>query len=254
MNPSRTMVATSGPAPVWITAGPHTARSFPPPARARRIRSATSATRSAFGFSDETSEAMNSNGLRPLGRSSGRTRTPSGAADDEVAHAGPGASGRCGPSVLSAETTRPQSISGFSTSSHSPADLHRRGEVGGGVEPGRQHPVHGGGDQFGVGLGDRVGAVGVEAGQQRGQRLLVGGRDLDPGPGQVGGRLADVHLDDLVVGLRLDDLVEDLGQDQRVDDVAGDLDDVGGAHGRGRLLRPCPSPAGLRRRNAAGSR
>src|SRR5205807_7515364 len=87
---------------------------------------------------------------------------------------------------------------------------------------------------------DRVGAVGVEAGQQGRQRLLGGGGHLDPGPGQVGGGLADVHLDDAVVGLRLDDLVEDLGQDQRVDDVAGDLDDVGGAHGSGRLLRPCP--------------
>src|SRR5205823_12961195 len=113
------------------------------------------------------------------------------------------------------------------------------------VEPGRQHPVHGGGDEFGVGLGDGVGAVGVEAGQQRGQCFVVGRGDLDAGPGQVGGGLADVHLDDAVVGLGLDDLVEDLGQDQRVDDVAGDFDDVGGAHGPVRLLRPEPGDGGL---------
>ena len=120
MNPSRTMVATSGPAPVWITAGPHTASSLPPPARARRIRSATSATSKAFGFSDDTSEAMNSNGLRPLGRSSGRTRTPS----EPHTTRSPmriRCIGAVRAVVLSAETTRPQSISGFSTSSHLPA-------------------------------------------------------------------------------------------------------------------------------------
>ena len=40
--PSRTMRATSGPAPVWITAGPHTARTRPPAALARLMRRATS--------------------------------------------------------------------------------------------------------------------------------------------------------------------------------------------------------------------
>jgi len=71
----------------------------------------------------------------------------------------------------------------------------------------------------------------VRRSSRRGQRLFGRGRHLDAGPGQVGGGLADVHLDDAVVGFGLDDLVEDLGQDQGVDDVAGDFDDVGGAHG-----------------------
>ena len=128
MNPSRTRVATSGPAPVWITAGPHTARSFPPPARALRMRSATSATRSAFGFSDDTSEAMNSNGLRPLGRSRGRTRTPS----EPHTTRSPMRTvcmGAVRARVWSAETTRPQSISGFSTSSHRPSTFTAVGRL-----------------------------------------------------------------------------------------------------------------------------
>ena len=166
------------------------------------------------------------------------------AAHDEVAHADRVHGSGAGPGVVGGDDEAAVHL-GVLDLEPPAVDLHRRRQVGGGVEPGREHAVHGGGDEFGVGLRDRVGAVGVEAGQQGRQRLLVGRRHLDAGPGQVGGGLADVHLDDAVVGLRLDDLVEDLGQDQRVDDVAGDLDDVGGAHGRARLLRPDPGDGGL---------
>src|SRR5439155_9924697 len=76
-HPSRTRRARSGAAPVCTTAGPVTASNRPPPALARRIRAATSATSRPFGFSDDTSDAMNSNGLAPRGRSGACTRTPS---------------------------------------------------------------------------------------------------------------------------------------------------------------------------------
>ncbi len=38
IQPSRTSAATDGPAPVWMTAGPHTASTLAPPSLARRIR------------------------------------------------------------------------------------------------------------------------------------------------------------------------------------------------------------------------
>ena len=127
-NPSRTRAARSGPAPVWIRAGPHTASSLPPAALARRIRSDTSATRRPFGFSEETSEVMNSNGLRPWGRASGVTRTPS----SPTTTWSPMTTRCIGADrtrVWSADTTSPQSISGFSTSSHLPRTLTEVGRL-----------------------------------------------------------------------------------------------------------------------------
>ena len=59
--PASTSRARSGAPPVWTTAGPATTSTFPPRSRAARSRSATWATSRALGFSDDTSEAMNSN-------------------------------------------------------------------------------------------------------------------------------------------------------------------------------------------------
>ena len=226
IQPSRTSRATSGPAPVWITAGPHTA-SILPPVLAARMRAATSPTSRPFGFSDETSDAMNSNGLAPRGRSGGAARARR---RDRRRSRSP-ARTRCIGAVRrrpSASRTTAQSISGFSTSTQWPPMPDRRRQVGGGVEARGQDAVGVAGNQPRVLDGHAVGAVHLQLGQKGGEDLLVVGDDLDAGPARVGVGLADLHVDDAVVGAGRDDHVEHLGQDQRVDDVALDLDDLAG--------------------------
>ena len=82
------------------------------------MRSATCDTSSSLGFSDDTSEFMNSNGLGPRGRDMGRTRTPS----LPTTMASPTRTWCIG-SVRtwpSGRTTSPQSISGLATGTHRP--------------------------------------------------------------------------------------------------------------------------------------
>ena len=64
------------PGPVWTTAGPTTAMTSLPASRVSRIMRAISATTWAFGFSEETALAMNSNDWLSRGRSCGCTRMP----------------------------------------------------------------------------------------------------------------------------------------------------------------------------------
>ena len=68
----------------------------------------------------------------------------------------------------------------------------------------------------------------LELGHERGEEVLVVGRDLDAGPAGVDIGATDVDVDHAVVGACVDDGVEDLGQDERVDDVPLDLDQLGG--------------------------
>jgi hypothetical protein len=115
------------------------------------------------------------------------------------------------------------------------AHPHRGGQVGGGVEAGRQDAVPVGHRQLGVGLAHPVGSVGLQFDQQGVQGGLVGRHHLQAGPAGVGGRAADVDVDHLVVGPGGQDQVQHLGQGQRVDDVALDLDGLPDGH---RLTRP----------------
>ncbi len=116
--PASTRRARSGAPPVWTTAGPATTSTFPPRSRAARSRSATLATSSAFGFSEETSEAMNSNIWVSRAVAGACTRTPS----LPTTTRSPARTLCIGTvSAWPLRRTRPQSISGLSTGSHSPS-------------------------------------------------------------------------------------------------------------------------------------
>ena len=127
IQPPRTSRATSGPPPVWITAGPHTASTDAPAARAPRMRSATCLTRRPFGFSDDTSESMNSKADRPRDGSGACTRTPWLPTTTRSP-----TRTRCMGTVRtvpSAATTRPQSISGFATGTQCPSRRTSEGRL-----------------------------------------------------------------------------------------------------------------------------
>ena len=76
--------------------------------------------------------------------------------------------------------------------------------------------------------------------EQAGQGVLGVGDDLDAGPAGVDVGLADLDVEDAVVGSGAQDHVHDLGQDERVDDVALDLHHLAG-HGLS-LLRADAGP------------
>jgi hypothetical protein len=105
-----------------------------------------------------------------------------------------------------------------------PVEAHLGGQVGGRVEAGGEHTLLVGLDHLGVLGADGVHPVHLELLGQAADRRLVGRSDLDHGPAGVGGGLADVHLDEPVVGPGVEDQVEHLGQDQRIDDVPLDLE------------------------------
>ena len=92
------------------------------------MRSATCLTRRPFGFSDDTSESMNSKADRPRVRL-GRLHPHALVADhDPVAH--PDAVHRDGAGPCRRPpTTRPQSISGFATGTQCPSRRTSEGRL-----------------------------------------------------------------------------------------------------------------------------
>ena len=95
-----------------------TTRTFPPRVRAARRRSATWATSRALGFSDDTSEAMNSKTWVSRAGVGAWTRTPSLPTTTWSP-----ARTRCIGAVWAAPSSRTsaQSISGLATGSHRPS-------------------------------------------------------------------------------------------------------------------------------------
>ena len=78
IHPPATSCATAGAPPVCTTAGPHTASTRPPAVLGGAQRGRPpAATSSAFGFSDDTSEFMNSKWRMSRSWRGGCTRTPS---------------------------------------------------------------------------------------------------------------------------------------------------------------------------------
>ena len=212
IQPCSTSAARSGPAPVWIAAGPATSRTRPPSSRAARIRSATWRISRALGFSEDTSEFMNSNAPATLRRSGGRTRTPSRPTTTRSPTADPVHRHRADPAVGVA-TTRPQSISGFSTRCHSPSAAPRsRGWWWSGTpraarRPGRppSWPPRTGRRGWRRAPAGRRGAASSSPSSSWCTRIGAARR--------VAVRLADGHVEQLVVGAGLEDGVEDLGQE-----------------------------------------
>ena len=105
-------------------------------------------------------------------------------------------------------------------------DPHLGGQVGRRVEALGQDAVDVGRHGDRVGLGQPVGAVDLQLGDESGEGVLVGGGDLETGPAGVDVGAADVDVDHAVVGAGVDDDVEHLGQDEGVDDVPLNLDDL----------------------------
>ena len=106
-------------------------------------------------------------------------------------------------------------------------DEHVGGEVGGGVEAGREHAVAVSGDEREVAGGDPVGAVDLERLDEP-VELVLFALELDARAARIGVGAPDLDVGQVVGDTGLDDGVEDLGEEQRVDDVAGQLDGLGG--------------------------
>ena len=219
IQPSRTSRATAGPPPVWMTAGPQTARTVARRGRwAARMRSATCATSSALGFSEDTSEFMNSKARRSRSRSGAWTRTPSwpttiAVAGAHAVHRHGAHDGRPSPSPSSDDeaAVHLRVLDGHPVA----VDAHVGGEVGGGVEAGREHAVAVGGDQLGVAVAHPAGAVHREAlAQGVDGRLVVVGDSSMHHPAGVEVGATDLDGVDPVVDAGLDDEVEDLREDQ----------------------------------------
>ena len=139
-SPSRTSRATSGPAPVWTTAGPHTARIRPPAARARPDALGHLGHQQALGLlrrhlrGHELERAR-----RPAGRSRGCTRTPS----LPTTTRSPGRTRCIGHGAAPRSSAHDQRAVHLRVLDVEPVavDPHLGGQVGGGVEAGRQHAV-----------------------------------------------------------------------------------------------------------------
>ncbi len=122
--PACTIAIIAGAAPVCTTPGPPTQSTFLPSALASRMPSATWRTSTAWGFSEETSESMKPNASSILSMTGDRTRMPEAPVTTDM----PTRTSLIG-SVTTREirpasscsTTRPQSISGFSTSIQRPS-------------------------------------------------------------------------------------------------------------------------------------
>ncbi len=109
-----------------------------------------------------------------------------------------------------------------------PPDSHGRGEVGGRVERGREHPMLGGRRQPGIFQGDGHRAQAGQAGENRLEGAGGGRADFQAGGGRVHLALADGQVQDLEGPVEIHDLIQDLRQDERIDDVSADVDDLRG--------------------------
>ncbi len=124
--PALTIATIAGAAPVCTTPGPPTHSTFLPSALASRIPSATWRTRTACGFSDETSDSMKPKASLPLSTTGAETRMP----EAPVTTCMPTFTSDIGRvKIRPSSTTRPQSISGFSTSYQRPSSRTRVGRL-----------------------------------------------------------------------------------------------------------------------------
>ena len=220
--PASTSATIAGAAPVCTTAGPPTQSTFLPSALTSRICWAIWRTSRACGFSEDTSDFMNSKppALRSIA-GSGTTLTP--LAPHTI----------WSPALHVADRDRARPVTGHDDPAVHLGVLDRhpvrcqpddRLEVGRGVEVVGEHAV-------GLHLRSTTSPGSVRLTPwvcsritMRAEVLVAVGLHGQPGVGLVDRRLADLELVDGVVAAVLEDVVEHPGQDPRVDQVAAYLD------------------------------
>ena len=218
IQPSRTSRATSGPAPVWMTAGPHDEQLAPSASRApdapRDLGDEQPLRLLARHLRGHERERV---GRRPrlpapvrAASRAGRTRTPVVPDDDEVAAARRGPSARRAPTPIGRDDERAVHLRALDVEP-APVDLHRRRQVRRRVEAAREDAVRRCRLDGARRARRRMRAVGVQLDEERSSASSTRRSSrCARATGRCGP--ADLDLEQPVVGARVDDDVEDLGR------------------------------------------